>query len=102
MLEYAGWLGVALITGLSLALGVGSLVSGRVAIGLVLAWHFVLTPLLLQISKVDWLLAGAALRRIEPGSTDHSVSPAVAVIALVAWTAIPLVVGAWRTASRDA
>ena len=73
MAEYAGWLVLALLTGLALALGIGSLLSGRVAIGPVLAWQFVLTPLLLQIGKLDPFLAGAALRRIEPGSTDDSV-----------------------------
>jgi hypothetical protein len=35
MLEYAGWLGLALVTGFVLAVGVGSLVS--VAIALLLA-----------------------------------------------------------------
>jgi len=102
MAEYAGWLVLALLTGLALALGIGSLLSGRVAIGLVLAWQFVLTPLFLQIGKLDPFLAGAALRRIEPGSTNDSVSPTVAVLALAAWTLIPLVAGAWRTARRDA
>jgi len=102
MVEYAGWLAVALLSGLALALGIGSLLRGRVAIGLLLAWQFVLTPLLLQIGKVDSLLAEAALQRIEPGSTNDSMSPTVAVLALAAWTFIPLVAGAWRTARRDA
>ena len=102
MAEYAGWLVLALLTGLALALGIGSLLSGRVAIGLVLAWQFVLTPLLLQIGKLDPFLAGAALRRIEPGSTNDSVSPTIAVLALATWTLIPLGLGAWRTARCDA
>ena len=101
LIEYAGWLAVALSTGFSLALGIGSLVSGRVAIGLVLAWQFVLSPLLLGTGKVEWMLPAAALRRIEPGSTDHSLSLPTALLAMVAWTAIPLILGAWRTASRD-
>ena len=101
LIQYAGWLAVALGTGFSLALGIGSLVGARVAIGLLLAWQFVVSPLLLQIGRVDWMLAGAALRRIEPGSTDHSLSLPAALLTLVAWTAIPLLLGAWRTASRD-
>ncbi len=36
------------------------------------------------------------------GSTDDSVSPTIAVVALAAWTLIPLAVGAGRTARRDA
>ena len=102
MVEYVGWLALALLTGFALALGVGSLVSGRVAIGLLLAWQFILTPLLLGTGMLDSVLLAAALRRIEPGSTNDSVSPTVAVITVVAWIAIPLLAGAWRTASRDA
>jgi hypothetical protein len=102
MVEYAGWLGLALLTGFALAVGVGSLLSGRVAIGLLLAWQFILTPLLLETGKLDPLLVPAALRRIEPGSANDSVSPTVAVLTIVAWTVIPLLAGAWRTARRDA
>jgi hypothetical protein len=102
MVEYAGWLALALLTGLALAVGVGSLVSGRVAIGLALAWQFILTPVLLGIGKVDPVLVAAALRRIEPGSTNDSVSPTVAAFTIVAWIVIPLLAGAWRTARRDA
>jgi hypothetical protein len=102
MVEYAGWLALALLTGFALALGVGSLLSGRVAIGLLLAWQFILTPLLLGTGKVDPVLVAAALRRIEPGSTNDSVSATVAVLTIVAWTVIPLLAGAWHTARRDA
>jgi hypothetical protein len=102
ILEYAGWLGLAFLTGLALALGVGSLLSGRVAIGLLLASQFILSPLLLATGKLDSVLVAAALRRIEPGSTYDSVSPTVAVLAIVAWAVIPLLAGAWRTARRDA
>ncbi len=102
MVEYAGWLALALVTGFALALGVGSLLSGRVAIGLLLAWQFILTPLLLGTGKLDPVLVAAALRRIEPGSTNDSVSPTVAVLTIVAWTVIPLLAGTWHTARRDA
>jgi hypothetical protein len=102
MVEYAGWLGLALLTGFAIAVGVGSLLSGRVAIGLLLAWQFILTPLLLGTGKLDPVLVAAALRRIEPGSTNVSVSPSVAVLTIAAWTVIPLLAGAWHTARRDA
>ncbi len=102
MVEYAGWLGLALLTGFALAVGVGSLLSGRVAIGLVLAWQFILTPLLVGTGKLDPVLVAAALRRIEPGSTNDSVSPTVAALAIIAWIVIPLLAGAWHTARRDA
>jgi hypothetical protein len=102
MLEYAGWLGIALLTGFAIAVGVGSLLSGRVAIGLLLAWQFILTPLLLGTGKLDPVLVAAALRRIEPGSTNVSISPSVALLTISAWTVIPLLAGAWRTARSDA
>ena len=102
MVEYAGWLGLALLTGFAIAVGVGSLLSGRVAIGLLLAWQFILTPLLLGTGKLDPVLVAAALRRIEPGSPDDSVSGGVALLTIAAWTVIPLLAGAWRTARRDA
>ena len=102
MIEYAGWLALALLTGLALAVGLGSLMSGRVAIGLALGLHFILSPVLLGTGKLDPFLLAAALRRIEPGSTNDSVSPTVAVLTIVAWTVIPLLAGAWRTATRDA
>jgi hypothetical protein len=102
MLEYAGWLGLALLTGFAIAVGVGSLLSGRVAIGLLLAWQFILTPLLIGTGKLDPVLVAAALRRTEPGSTNVSVSLSVALLTIAAWTVIPLLAGAWRTARRDA
>ena len=48
------------------------------------------------------VLVAAALRRIEPGSTNVSVSLSVALLTIAAWTVIPLLAGAWRTARRDA
>jgi hypothetical protein len=102
MVEYTGWLGLALLTGFALAVGVGSLLSGRVAIGLLLAWQFILSPVLLGTGKLDPVLVAAALRRIEPGSTNDSVSPTVAALAIIAWIVIPLLAGAWHTARRDA
>ena len=70
------------LTGLAIAVGVGSLLSGRVAIGLLLAWQFILTPLLLGTGKLDPLLVAAALRRIEPGSASVSTSSGVALLTI--------------------
>jgi hypothetical protein len=102
LVEYAAWLALALLTGLAVAVGVGSIVSGRVAIALLLAWQFIVTPLLLATGTFDPLLVAAALNRIEPGSTNASVSPALALLTIVAWIVVPLIAGAWRTARRDA
>ncbi|MCA1700354.1 MAG: hypothetical protein LC790_16225 [Actinobacteria bacterium] len=102
MVEYVGWLGLALVTGFALALGVGSLMIGRVAIALLLAWQFILSPLLLASGKLDAFHVAAALGRLEPGTTDRSISLTVALVTIAAWTLIPLIVGGWRTATRDA
>src|SRR5215208_7228058 len=82
LVEYAAWFGLALTAGLALGLGVGSLLSGRVAVGLVLAWQFVVSPILLAIGRLDSFLAAAALQRLEPNSTERSVSLGVAVVVI--------------------
>jgi hypothetical protein len=95
-----------------LALGVASLVGSRsITIGVVLAWQLVLSPLLLAFSKLGMareLLPNAAFDRLAPGpfagggGSDLTMSVAAAVVVLVGWLLVPLVVGAWRTATRDA
>ena len=102
MIKYAGWLSLVLIASFALALGVGSLVSGRVAIALLLAWQFIVSPILGATGKFDAVLVGTALERIEPAATSNEISATVAVITIAAWIAVPLLVGGWRTATRDA
>jgi hypothetical protein len=111
LVETAAWL--ALVTGLSLvlALGVSSLFGSRgTTIGVVLGWQIVAAPLLLQIKTLGSLregLLGAATDRLQPsavlnGPTHVAMSLAAAAIVIVAWTVVPLALGAWRTATRDA
>jgi hypothetical protein len=103
LLEYAGW--VALVTTLAflLALGVSSLLDSRAtAIGILLAWQLAVAPLLLQSGKLDPLLLGAALKRLEPGAASGSISLTTAIALIGAWTIVPLAAGAWRTHTRDA
>jgi hypothetical protein len=107
----AAWLG--LVTGLSLilALGVSSLLGSRgTTIGIVLGWQIVAAPVLLEIGALGSLregLLGAATERLEPaalfeGGTTVPMSLAAAALVIVAWTVVPLAVGAWRTCTRDA
>jgi hypothetical protein len=96
----------------ALALGVASLVGSRsITIGVVLAWQLVLAPILVSISKLGMArecFPNAAFDRIAPGpfadngGPDIPMSVASAVAVLVGWFVVPLVVGAWRTATRDA
>jgi hypothetical protein len=105
-----GWVVLAAAANFALALGVGSLVgSSSTAIAILLGWNFAVIPVLRVIQDLadfrDALLP-IALERLQPEAlhaqvrTDSSLTVAIAGIA--AWTLIPLVLGAWRTATRDA
>ena len=109
--ETAAWL--ALVSGFSLvlALAVSSIIGSRgTAIGVLVAWQIVVTPLLLQIKALGTLrelLVGAATERLRPGTligspTEVRMSIAAAAVALLAWTIVALALGAWRTVTRDA
>jgi hypothetical protein len=111
LLKTAAWL--ALVTGLSvvLALGVSSLTGSRgTTIAIVLGWQIVAAPLLLQIKTLGWwreLLSNAVTADLAPnalfdGFTTLSMSLAATVAVLIGWMLAPLVLGAWRTATRDA
>jgi hypothetical protein len=111
LVESGGWL--LLVTALSytLALGVSSAVDSRgTSIALLLAWWFVVMPLLLGLQGLGRLreaLLYAALDRIAPaalfdGDPTAPTSLAVAVVVIVLWTIVPLALGARRTCTRDA
>jgi hypothetical protein len=103
LLRDAAWLALAATVTFSLALGVSSLLDSRAtAVGLLLAWHLAVAPLLLQSGKVDFLLPNAALDRLQPDGPGASLSPTTAVVVLAVWTLVPLGAGAWRTHTRDA
>jgi hypothetical protein len=103
LLRYVAWVGLATTLAFLLALGVSSLLDSRAtSIGVLLAWQLAVAPLLLQSGKLDPLLLGAAIKRLEPGAAHASISPTTAVVLIVAWTIAPLAAGAWRTQTRDA
>jgi hypothetical protein len=111
-----GGLWVLLATGslFALALGVGSLIGSQaVGSGVVIAWQAAAAPLLIQVHALGparQLLPVAALDRLTPAGlrfgTPDPVGTAmplwVAVAVLAGWILVPLVAGAWRTATRDA
>ena len=111
LVESAAWLG--LVSGLSLvlALGVASALGSRgTTIGIVLGWQIVAAPVLLQIGALGSLregLLGAAIERLEPAALFEGppivpMSLAAVALVVVAWTIVPLAIGAWRTCTRDA
>jgi hypothetical protein len=75
-----------------------------------LAWQLAAMPVLMQIKSLGWfreVLFYTAATRIEPAAMvgDGPVVPmslSAAIAVLVAWTVIPLGLGAWRTVTRDA
>ena len=111
LLETAAWLGLVGGLALVLALGVSSAIGSRgTTIGVVLGWQIVAVPVLLEIKTLGSLreaLAGAATGRLAPaalfdGAPTVPISLAATVAVIVVWAVVPLAVGAWRTATRDA
>ena len=98
------------------SMGVAALIGSRgIAIGVLLGWQLAATPLLLNISQLgvtrEAVLSAATTRvspltgRSGPGGDAASalhVSLIAAIIVLLAWVVIPLVLGGWRTATREA
>ena len=108
ILKDGAWAVLVTSIALCVSLGVSALSGSRgISIGVLLAWELAATPLLLNISVLGVTreaLLGAAVRRIQPFSSDQptlGMSLAAAILVLVLWTVVPLAAGAWRTATRD-
>jgi hypothetical protein len=107
----AGWLALVTAPSFALALGVSSLLGSRATtIGILLGWQLLAMPLLVQFGALGALREGlvdAATHRLAPvalvnGPGAVPMSLGAAAVVLVAWTALPLAAGAWRTCTRDA
>jgi hypothetical protein len=111
LLRCAGWLAVTAGVSFALALGVASFVgSAAQSIAILLALWLVVTPLVVNADSLEWLrdsLVIAGLDRILPagvneGQPVHTMSLTGAIGVLIAWSALPMLAGAWRTMTRDA
>ena len=105
VVESAGWVGLVMLAAYLLALGVSSAFASRgTAIGILLGWQLAGAPILLATGKLDNVLPNAALSSIQPAEDAQLVTTSVstAIAILVAWTLVPLAVGAWRTHTTDA
>jgi ABC-type transport system involved in multi-copper enzyme maturation permease subunit len=114
MLQGGGWVLLATTSIYLFALGVASLTaSTSITIGIVLAWLFIVTQLLLQIAALGAAREGlqmvaltrlipAGLRADPPDPVSATMSVGVAFVVLGAWAVVSLVAGAWRTQTRDA
>ena len=97
----AAALGTAMAVGLSVLVG-----SRGPVIGILLAFYLAIQPLLLAMAflgDVRQVLPAAALNRIGdlPQQGDLQVALATAVLAVIAWAAGSLALGAWRTRTRE-
>jgi ABC-2 type transport system permease protein len=109
--QSGGWLALMAGASVTIALGVSSLFSSRgTSIGILLGWQLGLMPVLIAIGPLGSFRDGlfyAAADRLQPAALTDGPPPvpmavATAVVVLVAWTVIPLALGAWRTQARDA
>ena len=105
IVESAGWVGLVMLTAYLLALGFSSAFASRgTAIGILLGWQLAAAPILLATGRLDDVLPNAALLALQPAEEAQLVTTSIstAIAILVAWTLVPLVVGAWRTQTSDA
>jgi ABC-type transport system involved in multi-copper enzyme maturation permease subunit len=113
VLRMAAWIVLQASVAFAIGLGVGSLFGSRgMSIGVVLGWMLALEPLLLAINVLGSLRIGllnSAVQRLEPtspfvenGGPAVAMSVGAAAIVVAFWALVPLIVGAWRTATRDA
>lgn len=101
----SAWVAASLAVAYLFALGVSSAFGSRgTAIGILLAWQLAAAPILLASGKLDSVLANAALLALQPARVGdpYLLSTATVAVVLLAWTATPLALGAWRTMTADA
>jgi ABC-2 family transporter protein len=111
LVEAGLWLALVGAVSFALAVGVASVVgSPGPSIAVLLGLWLVVTPLVQSFDPDGWLfqsLVISGLDRVMPeslrmGDAATEMSLAAGIAALIAWTSIPLVAGAWRTMTRDA
>lgn len=109
ILQSAGWIALANLIVVALAVGVGSLTGSRaLTLTAVIGWQVIVTNLLVNISSLgsarDALLTPALsqLMPIHGGRSPVIMADAIAVVVLCGWLLIPQALGAWRTRTQDA
>jgi hypothetical protein len=114
MIAGGAWVLLATTCNYLLALSISSLTGSRgSAIGLVFAWQFIVSTMLLSLAGLGvarQALQMAALSRLIPAGLQESppdvviatMSVGLAFVVVAAWAAVPLIAAAWRTKTRDA
>lgn len=109
ILQSAGWIALANVVVVALAVGVGSMTGSRaLTLTAVIGWQAILTNLLVNVKSLgsvrDALLT-PALDQLMPVTGDRLdvvMAAGIAVVVICAWLIIPQALGAWRTEARDA
>jgi hypothetical protein len=113
LLESGLWVLLHVVFWLLIALGLGALLGSRSAtVVVLLAWTLAVAPILLSIAFLGRAREGlpnAAIQRFTPHQVTRYVphehvpmSTWVAAVTLVVWAVVALVLGSWRTQTRDA
>jgi hypothetical protein len=110
ILESVAWLALANSVVCVIAIGVASLTGSRPGtITALIGWQLVLSPLLVQATKLGSLRSGlldGVMLFLKPGPASGAptitMSVVVAVLVLAAWVLALPTLGAWRTRTRDA
>jgi ABC-type transport system involved in multi-copper enzyme maturation permease subunit len=105
----AGWIALANVTVVALAVGVGSVAGSRaITLTAVIGWQAIVTNLLVNVKSLgsvrDALLTPALdqLVPVKGDRLDVVMAAGVAVVVICAWLVVPQLLGAWRTQARDA
>jgi hypothetical protein len=113
LVSWGLWIELQAVMYFLVALGFASLVPNQaVTLGVLLAWDFVLTQILIGVQvlgDVRQLVFGVALDQLRPNFDSFSgtfenlrMSTTSTAAVLVAWVALAMGIGMWRTAKRDA
>jgi hypothetical protein len=103
------WVALGAALGFAMGLGVASLIGSRAAaITSLLAFQLAISPLLIIagfLGAARDAVPTAALQRLEPAvlgvKPTVSMSLVAAILSIATWTVAPLLLGAWRTATRS-
>jgi ABC-type transport system involved in multi-copper enzyme maturation permease subunit len=109
ILRSAGWIALANLTVVAVAVGVGSMAGSRaLTLTAVIGWQAIVTNLLINVKSLgsvrDALLTPALnqLVPVKDGRPDVVMAAGIALVVICAWLVMPQALGAWRTRARDA
>jgi hypothetical protein len=106
--RYAAWILATGVLDIVLGVALSSVVSSRIATGVLVVWNAFVAPLLMQIDALGGArkaISVAAARSFAPSGTDQvqiAMSTGTALLVLAVWIAVALRGAAWWTQRVDA